>query len=232
MVRSPNNEFTLGVAVFVKTPGRSPLKTRLAKTVGTEAAQKFYKLACNAIADTLLKAQKQSSDTVQPVWAVAENDADIEWPEFQIIHQGTGELGEKLHHVYDSLLKRYSSVALIGADAPQISVSDILLVKETLKAGHDFVVGPARDGGFYLFAGRKPIDQSVWMNTPYSQDDTLERLLADIQNAGSVAKLHSYTDVDTFDDLKKFLLEINVDDDKARISSDLIKFVSGLVSAH
>jgi glycosyltransferase A (GT-A) superfamily protein (DUF2064 family) len=225
-----HNQFTLAVAIFVKTPGRSPLKTRLAKTVETDAAHKFYLLACKAIAQTLRKAQNESTGAIQPIWAVAEDDADEYWPEFPIIHQGSGELGDKLHHVYSDLLSRYNSVALIGADAPQISTSDLVLVRDTLSSGQDFVVGPASDGGFYLFAGKKPVEKEIWLRTPYSQTDTLEILQSKVSRIGSIAKLHRYTDVDIFENLHDFLNEIKNAQQVTDEQKDLIKHCKAMLA--
>ncbi len=233
MVHSPHSSFTLGVAVFVKTPGRSPLKTRLAKTVGIDAAHEFYVRACKAIAQTLRKAEEESQGAIKGIWAVAEDDADHQWGEFPIIHQGPGDLGDKLHHVYGSLLKQFNSVALIGADAPQISASDLVLTKNHLHSGHDFVAGPASDGGFYLFAGQKPIEKHIWLNTPYSQADTLEKLLTEVSKVsktGSVATLHRYTDVDTYEDLPALLREIKSNRNPLNEQIDLIKFCSDLIA--
>ena len=230
MAHSPPSQFTLAVAVFVKTPGRSPLKTRLAKTVGTDAAHKFYLLACAAIVQTLRQAQKDSSGAIQPIWAVAEDDADESWTEFPIVHQGHGELGEKLHYVYRSLLERFDSVALIGADAPQIAAQDLLLTRDTLASGQDFVAGPASDGGFYLFAGKKAIEKKIWLNTPYSQADTLEKLLSAVRNIGSLSTLHCYTDVDTLEDLQEFLNEIKLMHHPSADQKELIKHCDAMIA--
>ena len=230
MALSLNKPFTLAVAVFVKTPGRSPLKTRLAKTVGTEAAHKFYILACKTIAQTLRQAQAETSQAVQPIWAVAEDDADASWSEFPIIHQGKGELGEKLHHVYSSLLARYDSVALIGADAPQITANDLKLTRDALKAGQDFVAGPASDGGFYLFAGKTKIEKTIWLNTPYSQSDTLEILLKATKKLGSTTTLHRYTDIDTSEDLKEFLSEIKSVQQTSEDQNELLKHCAAMLA--
>jgi rSAM/selenodomain-associated transferase 1 len=230
MALSLNKPFTLAVAVFVKTPGRSPLKTRLAKTVGTEAAHKFYLLACKTIAQTLRQAQAETSQAVQPIWAVAEDDADASWSDFPIIHQGQGELGEKLHNVYSSLLARYDSVALIGADAPQITANDLKLTLNALSTGQDFVAGPASDGGFYLFAGKTKIEKAIWLNTPYSQSDTLDRLFKAIKILGTATTLHRYTDIDTFEDIKEFLIEIESTQQTSDDKKELLKHCAAMLA--
>ena len=75
---------TTAVATFVKTPGISPLKTRLAKEIGEESAINFYNLSLNAIRNVLKAAEQESQKTLKPYWAVAEKQAlgTSEWEGF------------------------------------------------------------------------------------------------------------------------------------------------------
>ena len=87
------------LAVFAKTPGRTPAKTRLAATVGTEAAEAFYErslAATAAVADTAA-----ATGPVAVIWAVAEPEAlgDPIWAGRRTVGQGTGGLGDRLHTV-------------------------------------------------------------------------------------------------------------------------------------
>ncbi len=41
------------IAIFVKTPGLSPVKTRLAATIGEEKAKEFYLLSLKAVEKTV-----------------------------------------------------------------------------------------------------------------------------------------------------------------------------------
>jgi glycosyltransferase A (GT-A) superfamily protein (DUF2064 family) len=42
------------LAIFVKTPGLSPVKTRLAEGIGQARAEAFYRLAVDAVAEVAL----------------------------------------------------------------------------------------------------------------------------------------------------------------------------------
>lgn len=184
------------IAVFVKTPGYSQLKTRLAVGIGEQKALDFYKLSTRCIADELKKTQ----NVLKPFWAVAEQAAVHEWTDFKVIWQGEGDLGDRLHKVYSDLINNFSCVALIGADAPQLNASILLESIERLN-DYDFVLGPAADGGFYLFLGKKPLPSSLWTSIEYSKDDTLEVLMTKLRSHGRIATLQTRTDVDTIDDL-------------------------------
>lgn len=189
------------LAIFVKTPALSPLKTRLAAGVGTDNAHTFYRLSLKAIEHLA-----QQCD-VTPYWAVGEKDGlyDPLWDRFQCLHTGEGGLGTRQHHIYSTLLKHHDTVILIGADAPQIT-PDLIAVAKNAAQKHDFVFGPAHDGGYYLFAGTKDIERSIWETVPWSHETTratFEGLLPEKPH-----NLKALTDVDTKDDLEKMIAEM------------------------
>lgn len=183
------------VAIFVKTPSLSPVKTRLATGIGDESALTFYLLSLNAVQETV------KSLNSSPFWAVAEENGldDLLWQDFPSIYTGEGNLGQRQHHIYETLLQNHDHVLLIGADAPQLSqalLEDAIVALNT----HDFVIGPARDGGYYLFGGRLSTQQEMWTTVPWSTNITLERLEAALSS--TPFHLPFLTDVDTKDDLE------------------------------
>lgn len=189
------------IAVFVKTPGLSPLKTRLAVGIGNPAALAFYLLSVKAVQETI------KNSPINPYWAVAEAHGlgDPLWQDFQTLHTGEGNLGQRQHHIYATLLQNHAKVLLIGADAPQISAS---LLQQAIAAldTSDFVVGPAHDGGYYLFGGRKPTAQSIWTSVPWSTSETRDKLEAALPS--KPVHLKSLTDVDTKADLSSVEAEM------------------------
>jgi rSAM/selenodomain-associated transferase 1 len=185
------------LAIFVKTPGLSPLKTRLAAGIGAERAAHFYLLAVASVAEVAAA----TMPILTPYWAVAEAEALAHemWSGFPVVSQGEGGLGDRLDHVYRTLQERHGSVLLIGADAPQITPD--LLVQAATHA-RPFVLGPALDGGFWLFGGARPIDASVWRSVTYSVAQTAEQLLQALTGAGDVQFVEALRDVDREDDLE------------------------------
>lgn len=191
---------TVGAAVFVKTIGLSPLKTRLAATIGKDQAHQFYGFSCRAIYETLLTCKD-----ITPYWAVAEGRQGFSSWEGCKLEQGTGELGERLGFVYKQLLEKHRWGILLGGDAPQLSPD---LFQEALRLGADgsFVIGPSQDGGFYLMLGSKPVPQALWCQVPYSCEQTAERLIHELEAEGNrVKKLGTLSDVDTFADIPPVL---------------------------
>jgi uncharacterized protein len=189
-----------GLAIFVKTPGHSPLKTRLARSIGQDAAEVFHRLAVAALADVVVQAQTAMPGLVA-YWAVAETDAlDAPlWRGLPRIAQGEGDLGARMRRVCDVLRERHGRAILIGADAPQMRSNDLLDACTALDT-HDHALGPSEDGGFWLFATRAAVPDAAWSRTPWSQADTAAHFLDALGNS-SIAILRRLRDVDTADDL-------------------------------
>lgn len=191
------------LVVLVKTPGLSPIKTRLAERVGKEKAEEFYLLAVRAVESVLIETEQKKMG-ISLYWAVAEQQGlqDPLWRNFQTILQGEGGLGQRLHHVYSSLIQKHHSVIMIGADSPQIQSSHLEKAATILKEEKQkFVIGPAIDGGFYLFGGRTSIPKPVWTETSYSQETTLADLKEKLRSDENLVLLEKIQDVDTLEDL-------------------------------
>lgn len=202
----------LAIAIFVKTPGVSLLKTRLAATLGQEKAECFYNLSLKCIVNTIKEID------IKPYWAIAEKQslANPLWNGFNQLHTGKGDLGDRQSHIYHELLKTHEGVILIGADAPQLSREIIQQTMDGLKS-HDYVIGPANDGGYYLLAGSQKIPTQVWSTTPWSHINTRETLVAQLDSKPH--ELEVLTDVDTESDLKTMLSEMpeNLNDNQKHL---------------
>ena len=193
-------DMTAAVAIFVKTPGLSPVKTRLAAALGTADATGFYRLAAAATAEVARSCQP----ALTPYWAIAEYGpvAAAAWHGFAHVEQGEGDLGERLDRIYATLQARHGRVLLIGADAPQLTPAMLRAALAVLDdTDEPFVLGEASDGGFWLFGGRVPIPKTVWCTVRYSQAHTASELRALLAPLGVVANAPRLTDVDNATDL-------------------------------
>lgn len=168
------------IAVFAKTPGVSPIKTRLAAGIGKEKAEEFYLFSLKVARELIQLVREQSKHEVTPYWALAEQEgADLPlWSAFDTLWTGEGGLGKRMHTVSAGLLMEYDQVLLIGTDIPQLRPEILLEAIERLEASPEScVIGPSLDGGFYLIGSSRPIPEEVWTNVTYSRADTLEQLL-------------------------------------------------------
>lgn len=197
-----------GIAIFVKTPEHSSLKTRLAQGIGRRAAERFHLLSAQAVAAVVRSACSQLSDCA-PHWAVAEAAAldDPNWASMQRIGQGEGDLGARMRNVTDALLTQYGGAVLLGADTPQVTADDLIAAVQALDT-HDHAIGPSIDGGFWLFATRGGVPTQAWATTPWSREDTAARFCIALVDA-SIAHLRDLRDVDLAHDLQPLLVELD-----------------------
>jgi len=196
------------LAIFVKTPGLSPIKTRLAQTIGTETALEFYHLALRALKKVLIKLQVELPN-VDIYFAVAEEEglSSPLWLGFPTLWQGKGGLGSKLSHIYNLLLHNYNYefVCFMGADSPQISTDQIFKSILTTNQNYttSFVLGETQDGGFYFFGGGLPLTPLQWESITYSSDQTAKGLQQSFITMAPFLHLDLQFDIDVVGDLEK-----------------------------
>ncbi len=192
---------TTGAAIFVKTPGFSPIKTRLAKDIGHGKALEFYRLALNCAQETY-----KNIDVI-PHWAIGEEEAlnDSLWQSFDQMYTGPDCLGARQHHIYSTLLEKYDRVLMICTDSPQITPAYLNNLIEVLDT-HDYAIAPANDGGYNCFAGKKTIPKKTWTSVTYSAKDTCKNLCNKLD--GSIFMGALYTDVDHVGDLQALRSEL------------------------
>jgi glycosyltransferase A (GT-A) superfamily protein (DUF2064 family) len=195
-----------GLAVFVKTPEYSVVKSRLAATIGSEKASAIYEICVQAVRCAVENACRQQH--LISYWAVAEKAAmsDPRWHSWGRLGQCEGTLGERLHDIYSSLLDTHGYAVVIGSDSPHLPPD---LIRKASSSKCDFTVGKARDGGFYLFAGRKPVPEEIWNRIEYSTDRAGAQLIHELRRLGTVMILETLTDLDTRDDLRQIKGETN-----------------------
>ncbi len=192
------------IAIFAKTPGYSPVKTRLAKTIGRAAAETIYRLCVGALEQSV-RAVDVAAYWVIPEAAAMDHSLWQGLPVICSANYKDNNLGRQQAAIYQTLLAHYDQAIMIGADAPQLSPALLQRSIDALQK-HQFVVGPARDGGYYLFAGRQFLNQGFWTNLPYSSPDTCKRLLAALPEKPYL--LESLTDLDREEDLPQLRREL------------------------
>jgi uncharacterized protein len=196
-----------GIAVFVKTPGLSPVKTRLAAGIGATAAERWHCLAADAVA-----AAAGSVPGLSVYWSVAEplGQAAAAWPGLPLVEQGGGALGERMGRVCAALLARHDFAILLGADTPQLDPAVLEEAARWLAApAARLAMGPARDGGFWLLGANRNPDPGDWVRHPCGRPDTAQGFLDAMARHGDWRMLPKLTDVDEAADLASMLAELD-----------------------
>jgi uncharacterized protein len=195
------------IAVFCKTPGLSPVKTRLGAEVGRTCAEEFYRLSILALDEVLGQVDQELGNDVKIYWAVGEQEAlkNPIWNSHETIWTGEGSLGERIHHIYEVLWKSNDAVIVIGSDSPQITAEYIITAIRQMFLT-DAVIGPCHDGGFVLFGTKRLVGKSIWVKVKYSCEDTLSQLTNLLEQSNySYHFISSLGDVDQYDDLISLL---------------------------
>lgn len=206
---------TIGLAIFVKTPARSPVKTRLAvdlmasgmaQAQASRQATALYRSCLRAVEGAVAAAQRRCPG-LQPYYAVAEVESlgDPRWRRWPCLAQGEGDLGERQAEILAALLARHDAAILLGSDLPWLSATQLDPALQALQHGQRLVVGASRDGGYYLFGSRLAVPAASWQQVQYSAPDTLQQLLAVLPAGEPVVELPLLADLDRLADREGLL---------------------------
>ena len=183
--------------IFVKNPVLGKVKTRLAAGIGDEKALEIYRQLL-AITQT---AAARSSCT-RHVFYSDEIENDI-WDDdkFNKHIQEGNTLGDRMNNAFEKVLALGAKNAvIIGSDCPQITTEIIDQAFDNLKE-KDVVIGPAKDGGYYLL-GMKELQSVLFENKEWSTDSVFEDTVVDLmENRLSYGRLETLSDLDTIYDL-------------------------------
>jgi len=188
---------------FVKAPRPGGVKTRLVPPLEPAAAASLYR----ALAEAELRNTAPLADEYRRVLCYAPVDARAEiaaWlPGEDLDPQAEGDLGQRMAAAFDSAFARGAGrVVLIGSDVPWLTREAVLQAFAALD-WHDLVLGPARDGGYYLIALNRPRPQ-LFQGVPWSTPAVLAATVELASGLGlSVHRLEVLSDVDTPDDLRR-----------------------------
>jgi uncharacterized protein len=188
--------------VFVKAPRPGLVKTRLAATLGDALAADLYR----ALADRVRARTSPPAGEYDRAFVFAPPDAAGEiaaWLDGETcVPQAGGDLGARMSAAFEwAFAGGAARVVLVGTDAPELSHEDVRAALAALDT-HDAAFGPARDGGYYLVALRRPcpslFDAMAW-STPHVLADSMARA----ESAGlRVHHLRPLADVDDIVDLR------------------------------
>lgn len=180
--------------IFVRKPELGKVKTRLAAQVGDEKALEIYK---KLLAHTISIAKKSNAE----IFIFSTDISDDNWNGFNLEKQIDGNLGEKMSNAFQTLFEnKYSEVIIIGSDCPALTEVHINKAAELLDSS-DLVIGPAKDGGYYLL-GMKNYHPEIFENKNWSTSTILKETIDSAVSLGlKYNLLEELTDVDQKEDL-------------------------------
>ena len=185
--------------IFTRNPELGKCKTRLAKTIGDKNALEVYKYLLNHTASISkdIKADRYVfySENIkkEDLW-----ESSI----FRKKLQKGDNLGQKMLNAFAELLGMgYEKIVIIGSDLLDLD-ADLVNNAFVQLDFNDVVIGPAKDGGYYLL-GLKNMYVKLFENKDWGTDSVLEATLSNLQNS-TVHLLKELNDIDTFEDMKEY----------------------------
>ncbi len=185
--------------IFAKNPQKGKVKTRLAKDVGEAEALNWY-----------TKLLKRTEGTVQGFctektvfWsnAVPMHPPAFYREEFDAEVQEGENLGERMSNAFKNRFRKgYNSVVIIGTDCWDLRPKHLEEAYQALKT-KDVVIGPAKDGGYYLL-GVNEFHASLFEDIDWSTEQVKSQTIKKCEEAGlSYTQLETLSDVDKVFDL-------------------------------
>lgn len=190
--------------IFIKNPELGKVKTRLAKTVGDEKALVIYKAL---MAHTREIALVVSTDRL--LFYSQEIHPNDQWSttNFKKHLQATGDLGTKIKTAFQQAFQDHQKVVIIGSDCASLTPAIVEVAFQQLDK-HDFVIGPALDGGYYLL-GMNQYEPSVFDDIEWSTASVLEDTKQRIKELKKdYVLLPALSDIDYEEDWIKYGWEI------------------------
>jgi uncharacterized protein len=184
--------------IMAKQPVMGRVKTRLAGQVGPATALRFYRNCLRTVVRrlgsdprwTTIIAVAPDTGTAVPVWPRGVSRCP----------QGSGDLGARMQRLLAA--PPPGRVLLVGTDIPSIQPWHIAQAFQLL-GGHDAVLGPAEDGGYWLVGlKRRPRLLRPFGGVRWSARETLTDTLANLSQA-RVAFAATLSDVDSAVDLDR-----------------------------
>ena len=187
--------------VFQKNTELRKVKTRLAASIGDKKALQIY---LNLIGYT--KKVIDPLCIIKQIWysSCIENNDIWDSKLYVKRKQIEGNLGERISFSFkkafeDSEVKK---VIIIGTDCAEITTS---LIKDAFVSleTHDFVLGPAMDGGFYLL-GMNLFYPDIFHQIEWSTDTVFSKIVNQMNALNkSIHVLPPLNDIDTLEDWEK-----------------------------
>src|ERR1700692_4123900 len=212
------------LVIMAKAPRPGAVKTRLTPSLSLEAVTAFYSCLLD---DTLALARSLKLSDVEVAIMCPESDVD---ELAQLAGNGASVVAQKGEGLAAGLTSVFAHFAKSGrkrvvafnSDSPHLPASVLESAFEAL-TGHDVVVGPTHDGGYYL-VGAKAAHPTLFDGDGMGTKSALEILLAQARALQlSVGFTDPFYDVDVDDDLFCLSAELSLTQGRAPRTDSWLK---------
>ncbi|MGF1484390.1 MAG: TIGR04282 family arsenosugar biosynthesis glycosyltransferase [Opitutales bacterium] len=192
---------------FLKAPIAGSVKTRLAADIGDARALGAYKRMTEHLLRSLAPFDALE---IHFTPASGERNAEAEllirewlepvlgqsWTETAAFAQTEGDLGQRQSFAVEQAFRRQDSpLCLLGGDCPYVTRDHLERAYRGLEH-NDLVIGPARDGGYYLLAINEP-QPGLFDGIEWSTERVCAQLQRNARQLGlGIQSLETLEDVD------------------------------------
>ena len=187
--------------IFQKNAVLGKVKTRLGASIGDKKALEVYEWLTD-YTHQQVRGLKVDKFLFYSDFIPSGSDQNLEGYNFEV--QSGESLGERMSNAFAFLFaKGYKSVVIIGTDCPYLKTEDLNKAFMHL-SDTDLVIGPAKDGGYYLI-GMRQFFPEIFKNIPWSTVRVLEHTLNQADSIGlDYEFLKILSDIDTLEDWQQF----------------------------
>lgn len=196
--------------VFTRYPEPGITKTRLIPVLGKAGAANLHRLMAQRTIARALSLQKSRRLSVEIHHTGGSQQQMEDWLGTDLIYQNQidGDLGARMTAAFqNSFDSGVDKVAIIGTDCPDLKAEILAQAFDEL-SDRDLVLGPAKDGGYYLIGLRRSIPE-LFDGINWGTSEVFASTRAIAQNLGlNIAVLPILADIDRPEDLLG--LDINI----------------------
>lgn len=189
--------------IFIRNPELGKVKTRLAEELGAAEALRIYEQLLEHTRKVALQV-----DVNRYLFYSNFIDRKDAWEnnQFKKYRQPQGGLGDRMLKAFDQALTENDLAVIVGSDCPGLRPAILETAFEQLKQ-HDFVIGPAMDGGYYLL-GMKELAPRLLLDMTWSTDQVFKETTRRIEELkASYYVLPTLSDIDYAEDWEKYRTE-------------------------
>jgi rSAM/selenodomain-associated transferase 1 len=194
----------LGIIIFTRFPEPGLTKTRLIPVLGPEGACRLHRELTERIVARVRRIKKSYPLMVEIHFAGGSREQMAGWlgPDFPYVLQAEGDLGARMRQAFQKGFRQgWEQVVLIGSDLPDLTPA-ILRESFDRLTNHDLVLGPARDGGYYLIGLKADCPELFGSSMIWGTREVLKNTLLTADRLGlETALLTRLRDVDRPEDL-------------------------------
>ncbi len=205
------------LVIFAKAPIAGQVKTRLCPPLTPDEAASLHG---SFVLDALEHSKTAIAKHRLPLDRYLACAPSARHVFFQILGERHGvmlldqvgeDLGSRMTHAFSTMFSSgYENALLVGTDIPSLPLNtyrDAL----ALLGDHDLVLGPSRDGGYYLIGLKRPVPE-LFADIPWSTDRVLDLTRQKAERLGlKTGLLTVQRDIDTIDDLFALVNEAGIE---------------------